>query len=907
MPLPTAPRPLNNDENASSSPILSAPASESVFNSGEGVLPTAPKVASTAASTSYKSVGKLEAEDLLTADHSTWAHIEPKVHELSEWAQNVLAENNQTEAVSEARANRGEKYQAMIAKLDRMLLQEIASDKTISPTDKSYLIARVINEILGLGPLEPLWRDPSVTEIIVDGPNRVTIERRGKLIQVPGVRFRDQKHLLNLCQQILAPLNRSIDFKNPLEDGRLPDKSRVNVVHPVVGPDGPYLTIRRHRDEVWSLKELVERGSMTPEMAAEIGYLVHSGCTTIVIGGTGTGKMLSHDTILPTPTGFTTMGEVKIGDTLLDENGKPTKVTAKYSLKDPVPYRVIFSDGTEVLADEDHNWLTSTRAARRSESLLAAKEHTRKRQPRLDERELAVLNVKRKSVVDGDTLTKSDVVALFPERKSMIESFFYSNKEIRNARRGVVSRNQHLYCAVTVWNLLHDHCSRPVRDQRHRRVTQNVVTTKQIKETLRTSTGHTNHAVAVLSAPIAYPEASLPLPPYVAGEALAKGDTSHPELLTADGSLYLPSVFRFSSESQRRALLAGFFDTVAKTNGKSAVVKVSHRDRQLIEDFSSVVCSLGYKTSLKLAESPTRNSCFTFTATEQVFEKSDYATALETALRNTKKNKIQQWRYIVDVVPVEDKVEMSCITVDSPNSLYLCTPSYIVTHNTTVLNALSGLIPADERVVTIEDNLELQLHPERMVAALEARPASADGKGAVSIRMLVRNALRMRPDRIVVGEVRDATAFDMLQAMNTGHDGSLATYHANDAEAAIPRLESMVLMAGELDPTGVKALIAGAVDIIVVASRFDEDGSRRISGIYEVPHRVSSEDGVQSLHPVPIWEFIHDYTDENGKVVGHYERKNELSEALVKKHRLNTKRRFTPEEVYELGKLTADD
>jgi pilus assembly protein CpaF len=152
---------------------------------------------------------------------------------------------------------------------------------------------------------------------------------------------------------------------------------------------------------------------------------------------------------------------------------------------------------------------------------------------------------------------------------------------------------------------------------------------------------------------------------------------------------------------------------------------------------------------------------------------------------------------------------------------------------TTTLNVLSGFIPPDERVVTIEDAAELQLHQEHVVR-LESRPANVEGRGAVSIRDLVRNALRMRPDRIVVGEVRDGAALDMLQAMNTGHDGSLTTVHANTPRDTIARLETMVLMAGmDLPVRAIREQVASAVDLIVQVSRL-KDGSRRVTHVTEV-------------------------------------------------------------------------
>ena len=152
---------------------------------------------------------------------------------------------------------------------------------------------------------------------------------------------------------------------------------------------------------------------------------------------------------------------------------------------------------------------------------------------------------------------------------------------------------------------------------------------------------------------------------------------------------------------------------------------------------------------------------------------------------------------------------------------------------TTTLNVLSSFIPNDERIVTIEDAAELQLKQEHVVR-LESRPANIEGKGAVTIRDLVKNSLRMRPDRIIVGEVRDASALDMLQAMNTGHDGSICTLHSNGPRDTLARMETMVLMAGmDLPIRAIREQVASAVDLIVHQARL-KDGSRRITHITEV-------------------------------------------------------------------------
>jgi pilus assembly protein CpaF len=155
------------------------------------------------------------------------------------------------------------------------------------------------------------------------------------------------------------------------------------------------------------------------------------------------------------------------------------------------------------------------------------------------------------------------------------------------------------------------------------------------------------------------------------------------------------------------------------------------------------------------------------------------------------------------------------------------------TGKTTLLNVLSSFIPDDERIVTIEDAVELQLAQSHVVR-LESRPANIEGRGQVTIRDLVRNALRMRPDRIIVGEVRGGEALDMLQAMNTGHEGSLSTVHANSPRDALSRIETMVLMAGlDLPARAIREQLASAVDVIVQLTRL-RDGTRRVTSVTEV-------------------------------------------------------------------------
>ena len=199
---------------------------------------------------------------------------------------------------------------------------------------------------------------------------------------------------------------------------------------------------------------------------------------------------------------------------------------------------------------------------------------------------------------------------------------------------------------------------------------------------------------------------------------------------------------------------------------------------------------------------------------------------------------------------------------------------------TTLLNAISNFIPNNERIITLEDSAELQLQLPH-VLRLETRPPNIEDKGEVTLRDLVRNALRMRPDRIIVGEVRGGEAFDMLQAMNTGHEGSLATIHGNNPRDVLSRLENMISMAGlDMPVRAMRAQIASAIHLVIQLNRL-EDGSRRIVSIQEI-------EGMEGdiISTSEIFKYTRVGVDEQGAVVGHYS-----ATGLVPKHVSDMKKR----------------
>jgi len=226
-------------------------------------------------------------------------------------------------------------------------------------------------------------------------------------------------------------------------------------------------------------------------------------------------------------------------------------------------------------------------------------------------------------------------------------------------------------------------------------------------------------------------------------------------------------------------------------------------------------------------------------------------------------------KFSEDKLQVDDLIEFGSITPTASNFLKACVVGRLNivisggtgSGKTTLLNVLSSFIPLEDRIVTIEDSAELQLHQDHVVR-METVPANLDGKGEVSIRKLVKNSLRMRPDRIVVGEVRSGEAIDMLQAMNTGHDGSLTTLHSNSPRDALSRLETMAMMAGlDLPVRIVREQIASAVDVIVQQSRFP-DGSRKVTYITE----VAGMEG-DTIVMTDVFKFVQTGVDD-GKILG---------------------------------------
>lgn len=846
----------------------------------------------------YTHAGMLSADQIISGEADRYQFLQPKLLEVIAWVQQALIQSERAEDLAKARTDPSLRRE-ISEEIDRLALSYLLKERGIRGEDGKVLIAMVINEIVGLGPLEPLWQDPDITEVICNGPQSVFVEKSGRLVAARACRFRSQEHLLEVCQRILAPLNRKVDVRDPLADGRLPDGSRVNVVHHAIAPKGPLLTIRRFPEQNRSLVDLVELGSMDQEMAALLATLIANRASTLVVGGTGSGKALDVETPIPTPQGFKRMGDIQVGDEVFDEQGRPTTVLGAYDVQhDRDCYDVIFSDGSSIVADADHLWLTYqrhepgvSRMPRDGDGLLHAADMLQTSRAGM----LATVSALAAQLPSDTTLTAGTLAALLPKREGASPAAW---RDVLSAMPHVgTSDGEPLYLAGEVarakhWGSAGEYFA-PTGP------TSRVLTTRQIRDSLLTPAGLPRHSIPLVSSAVQYPSRPLPIPPRALGLQLAALYAPHTseglnerseadDQFEADEQLMAAlSACLISSQEQRESLLSGLLDSpacsVRGSSGREFCTLSAHLARQV----ATLAASLGHHARVR---SRTQDDAGRATV---------YLVGLQgRADQSHAHHEATHYREIVDIVPVVSR-PVRCIRVANESHLFLAGEAYIPTHNTTLLNALSAAIPRHERVITIEDSLELRLHPESHVAAMEARPADATGSNSVSIRNLVKNALRMRPDRIIVGEIRDSAALDMLQACNTGHEGSMSTVHANGPDEALSRLTVMVAQGGEIPADKVEWLIGSALDLMVIAKRFD-DGSRRVAGLYEVPNTNTLAPG-EPLRTIPLWEWEQTGTTKAGKAVGRYVKRNDISEHLRKERSLDHGKIYDWDDVVSLS------
>lgn len=806
------------------------------------------------------------------------------------------------------------KLRARVEEIANSVIDEKAPD--LIRSDRLRLVAEVIDEVTGFGPITGLLLDPTVNEIMVNGPNQVYVERKGKLV-LSDVTFRDNEHVMHIIERMVSPLGRRIDESSPMVDARLPDGSRVNAIIPPISLKGPCITIRKFSKDPFTVGDLINFGTLTVEMAKFLEAAVKVRLNIIVSGGTGSGKCVTYDTPIMTGNGDI----VPIGRLVEGKLGERANVFE--------PDDWVWCRGGEEIISYDFVRRRFVKARvcayfrhRAPAELFEVTTASGRTVTVTGEHPFFVMRGGRVEEVRADELLPGEAIAVPAPDGDAVEGRPADLYELlENAGDLSIAGEPGLAVALAVGMA----GRRALAKARQAAAAQggfaccsaelvegNAISVPEFAGLLKgvgISLGqlaevHPNRALTFTAGKGAR-GGKARIPRFTSPELMRfyglvmAGGTVDPEgvqfeaqdprlhrvFLEAAAKLFGVSGYRSSSAPAQSRIRSGAVavflrdvlgipfgddrtgrripgwvhsltrdEVEAFLRALAAWWRQSGSDGNMMaysKEFASSLAYLGLRAGLwaELVQGPDGWRVRFSTGCRS--HEAGYPGLGWDPVAEIRRLRGHGHRYVYDV------------TVEGTHNFVAGFGGTLI-HNTTTLNVLSSFIPPDERIITIEDAAELQLRQEHVVP-LETRPPNIEGKGAITMRDLVRNALRMRPDRIVVGEVRGGEALDMLQAMNTGHDGSLTTAHANSPRDLLSRLETMVLMAGmDLPVRAIREQIASAIDLIVHQSRL-RDGTRKITAITEV---VGMEGDIITLQDIFVFEQRS--VDERGRVIGRF-------------------------------------
>ena len=709
---------------------------------------------------------------------------------------------------------------ALRVQIERIVSEMMRQEGVVlTAVDKNQIITSIVNEAIGFGPLQKLMNDATITEIMVNGPNNIYVEQHGKLRRRQDVRFVDEKHVLDVIDRIVSPLNRRIDESSPMVDARLPSGSRVNAIIAPLSLNGPVLTIRRFRKDPYTMRDLIQNDTLTQEMAQFLEACVKTRLSILVSGGTGSGK--------------TTTLNVLAGHIPDDERIIVIEDSAELQFHLMHPH--VLRQESRPANVEGRGEVTIRQLVRNA--------------LRMRPNRIIVGEVRGAEALDmlqamntGHEGSMTTVHANSPldafRRLETMMMWAEGAKELPlSAIREQMASAIHI---VVQQERLPDGSRRIVRISEVEGIKRGEILVKDIfvfeqaginPETRRAEGGYTATGIRPRC-----------LQRFKTAEIRLSHDIFEPAYLIAEVGITL-----LSDPDVSEIMVNGPSEVYIERKGHMERTAIKFRDEaHLLSVINTIVAPLGRRID---ETSPMVDA--------RLPDGSRVNALLPPIALNGPVLTIR--RFPEEPIRVERLVnEFNTLTWNMMRFLQGCVRAKLNilisggtgSGKTTTLNVLSAFVPVDQRIVTIEDVAELRLQQPHVVRQ-ETRPADEFGEGAVTMRSLVINALRMRPDRIIVGEVRGAEALDMLQAMNTGHEGSLTTIHANSPADAFSRLETMVMWAGvQLPSRAIREQLVGALNIVVQQSRLT-DGSRRVVAISEIQ---SVHDGEIDLKDIFVFK-----------------------------------------------------
>lgn len=736
--------------------------------------------------------------------------------------------------------------------------------------------------------------DPEVSEIASNGPDSFFVVKNGNRTKL-NLDVGTEKRYSEGVEKGLIPSVTTSRPYNPhgyLFEGQLRYKADgVEVIarcHIGLAPSTklPQVTIAKKSASLRTLESIASTGAMSTEMMNFLKLCIDAGLTTVISGGTGSGKSVHSSTRISTPFGMCEAGALDIGDTIFDENGRKTRITNKYSPNETKHYKLSFEDETNVHAGMGHLWkvtiLNDNVKVNENDDVILNDEQIRNlknivetgRETFITFEELKALiggqvpaaarealngfgtkgedffkfdknSVMRK--VSNSTLDeKQEILTRFEnfvndevtlrEIKELVDNNEFVSKILPTDR--VSSDDLILVKKEAATHLLKDHGNRVAAKLNGTEFDNNRVklmtTQEMVDYGVFSPEGYLNLSIEGISNSVNYETQELPESAYIVGRKLADGLISK-----------LPEIYKYSSTEQRLELISG---VMASDNGRHIGEKafcVDFTEESMIEDLKEVVSSLGWNNSI----APYNH------IDDSGSEVIHYSFSFWVNM--PKKHYIKS----IDLVEDANPKEYFCFEVDSPTHMFLCSDSFIPTHNTTMLESMTKLFPDHYRIAVAEDIPELVL-VQPNTTYWEAVPLTPgmNPNDVATLQWVVKQFQRNRNDRIIIGETRGAEFSEFLVAANSGKNGSLTTIHADDPVSCLRKMTNFATQGFQgLNIRSVNTELASAVDIIVQLNRFPDTGRHRVTQIQEITETLGTgEDARISTQPLYTYEPVSD-------------------------------------------------